>query len=41
VGVQFAFAAGFATAKLHTEMRHAPVLTKEMRGVTVKGCRTL
>ncbi len=30
-------AAGFATAKLHTEMARAPVLAKEMRGATVKG----
>jgi competence protein ComEC len=32
-----ALGAGFATAKLHTEMARAPVLTKEMRGVTVQG----
>ncbi len=36
-GAALALAAGFATAKLHTEMARAPVLTKEMRGVTVKG----
>jgi competence protein ComEC len=32
-----ALALGFATAKLRTEMARAPVLTKEMRGVAVKG----
>jgi competence protein ComEC len=36
-GAALALAAGFATAKLHTEMARAPVLTKEMRGITVKG----
>jgi competence protein ComEC len=34
-GAALALGAGFATAKLHTEMARAPVLTKEMRGVTV------
>ena len=32
-----ALAAGFANAKLHIEMARAPLLAKEMRGVTVKG----
>ena len=36
-GAALALAAGFANAKLHTEMARAPVLAKEMRGVTVKG----
>jgi competence protein ComEC len=36
-GAALALAAGFATAKLHTELARAPVLAKEMRGVTVKG----
>jgi competence protein ComEC len=36
-GAALALAAGFATARLHTEMARAPVLTKEMRGITVKG----
>jgi competence protein ComEC len=36
-GAALATAAGFATAKLHTEMARAPVLAKEMRGVTIKG----
>ena len=41
-GAALALAAGFATAKLHTEMARAPVLTKEMRGVTGEGLgRTL
>ena len=36
-GAALALAAGFANAKLHTEMARAPLLAKEMRGVTVKG----
>ena len=36
-GAALALAAGFANAKLHTEMAPAPLLAKEMRGVTVKG----
>ena len=36
-GSVLAFALGFATAKLRTEMARAPVLAKEMRGVAVKG----
>ncbi len=36
-GAALALAAGFANAKLHTEMARAPMLAKEMRGVTVKG----
>ena len=36
-GAALALAAGFSNAKLHTEMARAPVLAKEMRGVTVKG----
>ena len=36
-GAALALAAGFANAKLHTEMARAPLLVKEMRGVTVKG----
>ena len=36
-GAALAFAAGFADAKLHTEMARAPVLTKELRGVSVRG----
>jgi hypothetical protein len=36
-GAALALAAGFANAKLHTEMARAPVLGKEMRGVTVMG----
>jgi competence protein ComEC len=36
-GAALALAAGFANAKLHTEMARAPVLGKEMRGVTVTG----
>jgi competence protein ComEC len=36
-GAVLALAAGFATAKLRTEMARAPVLAKAMRGVAVKG----
>ena len=36
-GAALALAAGFANAKLHTEMARAPLLAKEMRGVKVKG----
>ena len=36
-GAALALAAGFANAKLHTEMARAPLLAKEMRGVTIKG----
>ena len=36
-GAALALAAGFANAKLHTEMARAPLLAKEMRRVTVKG----
>ncbi len=36
-GAALAFALGFATAKLRTELVRAPVLTKELRGVEVKG----
>ena len=36
-GAALSLAAGFANAKLHTEMARAPLLAKEMRGVTVKG----
>jgi len=36
-GSVLAIAAGFATAKLRTEAARAPVLVKELRGVTVRG----
>lgn len=36
-GSVLAFALGFATAKLRTEIARAPVLAKEMRAVAVKG----
>src|SRR3990170_1555311 len=36
-GAVLAFALGFATAKLRTEMARAPVLTKELRYVAVEG----
>lgn len=36
-GALLAFASGFATAKLRTELARAPVLTQELRYTTVTG----